>query len=497
MTRRPQRFTLFPYTTLFRSADRLGLDAGREVLGLVRPEARLADASQQVFQGAVAEKIDALLGEVELHLLSRFFGHPARTEQRLLARGHLGRLGHVQVALIDQLLNDLVEQLAQLTLEIGVARRVAGRFAAQHLEHFRRQLARVHERLEDRLPQGVQRAVGFFLAELAPERVGVRASGEAGLEEEVGELIEQGLEVHRIGQLGEVAAVRRVFHRAPYPKYRAAASFPAMDEAPAARPFRLGALSHRNFRLFLFGQGISLIGTWMQSVALGWLVLDITNSPFAVGLTQALRSLGVLLFTLYAGVVVDRVDKRRLIVWTQALQMLEALALAGLVWTGRVTTWQVMVLAVFFGVVNAFDIPARQAFIVELVGKEDLMNAIALNSSMFNAARIVGPAVAGVLIGVAGVGMCFFLNGVSYVAVIACLLAMRLPPFVRRPMPSSAWEGVRQAVAFIQGDARVWALVALVAVFSVLGFPFIVLMPVRSEERRVGKECGCRWARER
>ncbi len=251
-----------------------------------------------------------------------------------------------------------------------------------------------------------------------------------------------------------------------------------MDEAPAARPFRLGALSHRNFRLFLFGQGISLIGTWMQSVALGWLVLDITNSPFAVGLTQALRSLGVLLFTLYAGVVVDRVDKRRLIVWTQALQMLEALALAVLVWTGRVTTWQVMVLAVFFGVVNAFDIPARQAFIVDLVGKEDLMNAIALNSSMFNAARIVGPAVAGVLIGVAGVGMCFFLNGVSYVAVIACLFAMRLPPFVTRPMPSSAWEGVRQAVAFIRGDARVWALVALVAVFSVLGFPFIVLMPV-------------------
>src|SRR5205814_452758 len=131
-----------------------------------------------------------------------------------------------------------------------------------------------------------------------------------------------------------------------------------------------------------------------------------------------------------------------------------------------------------FGVVNAFDIPARQAFIVELVGKEDLMNALALNSSLFSAVRIVGPAVAGVLIGVAGVGMCFFLNGVSYVAVIACLLAMRLPPFVRRPMPSSAWEGVRQAVAFIRGDARVWALVALVAVFSVLGFPFIVLMPV-------------------
>ena len=251
-----------------------------------------------------------------------------------------------------------------------------------------------------------------------------------------------------------------------------------MDEAPPPRAFRLGALSHRNFRLFLLGQGVSLIGTWMQSVALGWLVLEITNSPFAVGLTQAFRSLGVLVFTVYAGVIVDRVDKRRLIVWTQGLQMLEALALAALVWTGRVTTSQVMALALLFGIVNAFDIPARQAFVAELVGKADLMNAIALNSSMFNAARIVGPAIAGVVIGVAGVGMCFLLNGVSYVAVIAGLLAMRLPPFMTRARTISAWEGVRQAVAFVRGDARVWVLVVLVAVFSVLGFPFIVLMPV-------------------
>src|SRR5256886_10019941 len=158
--------------------------------------------------------------------------------------------------------------------------------------------------------------------------------------------------------------------------------------------------------------------------------------------------------------------------------MLEALALAVLVWTGRVTTWQVMVLAVFFGVVNALSIPGRQAFLVELVGKEDLMNAIALNSSMFNAARIVGPAVAGVLIGAAGVGMCFFLNGVSYIAVIAGLVAIRLPPFTREPAATSAWEGFRVGVRFIRSDARVLALVVLVAVFSVSGFPFLVLMPV-------------------
>lgn len=239
-----------------------------------------------------------------------------------------------------------------------------------------------------------------------------------------------------------------------------------------------GALAHRNFRLFFFGQGISLIGTWMQSVALGWLVLELTNSAFAVGLNQALRSLGVLVFTLYAGVVVDRVDKRRLIVWTQVLQMLEALLLALLVWTRTATTWQVMALAVLFGIVTAFDIPARQALLVDLVGRDNLMNAIALNSSMFNAARIVGPAVAGVLIGATDVGMCFLLNGLSYLAVLAALFAIRLPPFVPRPVQYSAWVGFRQAVAFIRSDPRVSTIVILVAVFSVFGFGFLVLMPV-------------------
>ncbi len=241
---------------------------------------------------------------------------------------------------------------------------------------------------------------------------------------------------------------------------------------------RLGALAHRNFRLFFFGQGVSLIGTWMQSVALGWLVLDLTNSPFAVGLNQALRSLGVLVFTLYAGTVVDRVDKRRLIVLTQLLQMGEALTLGVLIWLRALTVWEVMVLATGFGIVNAFDIPARQSFIVELAGRDDLMNAIALNSSMFNAARIVGPAVAGVLIGVAGTAACFFLNGVSYIAVLGGLLAMRLPPFRRAPAVGSAWDGFRGGVGFIAGNRTVLVLVVLVAVFSVFGFPFLVLMPV-------------------
>src|SRR5256885_11917912 len=161
---------------------------------------------------------------------------------------------------------------------------------------------------------------------------------------------------------------------APYPKYRAAASLPAMDEP--AGGFRFGALAHRNFRLFFLGQGVSLIGTWMQNVAQGWLVLELTNSPFYVGLVSALGSFGVLLLTLYAGVVVDRTNKHRLVILTQTLSMLPAFALAALVWSRAVAVWHVAALAAFLGVVNAFDIPARQAFIVDLVGKDDLMNAI-------------------------------------------------------------------------------------------------------------------------
>lgn len=254
------------------------------------------------------------------------------------------------------------------------------------------------------------------------------------------------------------------------------ATFRGVTEA--TRQIGLGALAHRNFRLFIAGQGISLIGTWMQSIALGWLVLELTNSPFAVGLNSALRSFGVLLLTLYAGIVADRVDKRRLIILTQTLQMVEALVLAVLVWTHVVAVWQVMVLAVFFGIVTAFDIPVRQAFVVELVGKDDLMNAIALNSSMFNAARVVGPAIAGLLIGIAGVGTCFFLNGVSYIAVIGGLLAMRLPPFLRRPPAGSAWGGFREVLQFLRSERRVNTLVLLTSVFSIFGFPFLVMMPV-------------------
>src|SRR5712664_447756 len=207
-----------------------------------------------------------------------------------------------------------------------------------------------------------------------------------------------------------------------------------------ARRYGLGALAHRNFRLFFIGQGISLVGTWMQNVGEGWLILTLTNSPFYVGLTAALSSVGVLLFSLYAGVIADRTDKRRVIILMQVAFMLEAFTVSILVWTGVIAVWQVLVLATILGIASAFDIPMRQAFVVEMVGKDDLMNAIALNSSLFNAARVIGPAIAGVLIGAVGIAWCYFLNGLSYIAVIAGLLLMRLPATIRPQKTTSTWR---------------------------------------------------------
>ena len=235
------------------------------------------------------------------------------------------------------------------------------------------------------------------------------------------------------------------------------------------------------------GQGTSLIGTWMQNIAQGWLVLLLTNSPFDVGLVSALGSLPILIVSLPAGVFVDRVDKRRLVVLTQVLSMLQALVLAVLLWTHRIALWQVAVIAVFLGTVNAFDTPARQAFVIEMVGREDLGNAIALNSSVFNTARVVGPSIAGLLISAVGLAWCYFLNAVSYVAVIWGLLAMRLPPFRRPEHPGDAWAQFREGARFVRSDRRVLALVTMMAVVSVFGFPFLVLMPVFARDvLRVG-----------
>lgn len=251
-----------------------------------------------------------------------------------------------------------------------------------------------------------------------------------------------------------------------------------MPAPDTARRYGFGALGHRNFRLFFIGQGISLVGTWMQNVGEGWLILTLTNSPFYVGLTAALSSIGVLLFSLYAGVIADRTDKRRFIIFMQLAFMLEAFTVSILVWTGVVAVWQVLLLATLLGIASAFDIPMRQSFVVEMVGKDDLMNAIALNSSLFNAARVIGPALAGFLIGAVGIAWCYFLNGLSYIAVIAGLLMMRLPPNPEPPKTTSAWTGFREVLGYLRGDRRVRTLMVLTAVLSVFGFPYIAMMPV-------------------
>jgi len=193
---------------------------------------------------------------------------------------------------------------------------------------------------------------------------------------------------------------------------------------------------------------------------------------------SALGSLPVLLVSLPAGVFADRSNKRRVVVATQALALVQALVLAVLIWMHRVELWHVAAAAVFLGLVNAVDIPTRQALIFDLVGKDDLMNAIALNSSAFNAARIIGPAIGGVLIGGIGIAACFFLNGVSYLAVIAGLLAMRLPAWSPPPLAGDGLTRFREGARFILGDRATRALVLNTALLSIFGFPYLVLMPV-------------------
>jgi MFS family permease len=237
------------------------------------------------------------------------------------------------------------------------------------------------------------------------------------------------------------------------------------------------ALRHRNFRLFITGQFTSLCGTWMQVVAQGWLVLQLTNSAFAVGLVTALGSLPILLFTLYGGVLADRVNKRRFLLLLQSLMLLNALALALLTATGLVTVHWVMGLAVFSGLLSAFEVPTRQSFLSEIVTRDDLMNAIALNSSAFNVARVVGPAIAAALIATAGLAACFFADAASYLAVIASLARMD-PGAAPAPPTESIALALRQGFSFVFGNWWPRALVIIIATFSVFGFSFLPLMPV-------------------
>jgi MFS family permease len=243
-------------------------------------------------------------------------------------------------------------------------------------------------------------------------------------------------------------------------------------------PATLRALQYRNFQLFFSGQLISLIGTWMQNLAQAWLVYRITGSMILLGGISFCSQIPIFLFSTVGGIVADRYSRHRVVIATQSASMVLALALAALTLSHTVHIWHIFVLSALLGVVNAFDIPARQSFIVDMVGRADLMNAIALNSSMFNASRVVGPAVAGILVAAIGEGWCFFANGISYIAVIVGLLLMRVAP--HRPVTGggSPVAKIVEGFRFVIRNRPIHALLILLSIASVTGMPFTVLMPV-------------------
>jgi MFS family permease len=243
----------------------------------------------------------------------------------------------------------------------------------------------------------------------------------------------------------------------------------------------LRALRNRNFRLLFVGQLVSLTGTWMQSVAQSWLVYRLTGSAVLLGMVGFAGQFPVFLLAPVGGSVADRADRHRIIVTTQTSAMLLAFALAALTLSGHVRIEHVFELAILLGLVNAFDIPARQAFLVDMVGRSDLINAIALNSSIVNGARIIGPAVAGVLVAAVGEGWCFLINGLSYLAVLAGLLAMRIEPKVRA-RSVSALAHVAEGFRYVAKTAPVRALLLLLGLVSLMGMPYAVLMPIFADE---------------
>lgn len=253
------------------------------------------------------------------------------------------------------------------------------------------------------------------------------------------------------------------------------------SEAEAAGSGTFRALRNRNYRLFYFGQTISLSGTWMQTIGQAWLVLKITNSKIALGTVTMLQFLPITIFVLFAGVIADRVPKRNFIVGTQTLAMIQAFVLTVLVWSGRVQLWHVYILALVLGLANAFEQPTRQAFVVEMVGKDDLMNAVALNSGMFNAARLIGPAIGGFVIATIGLKAAFLANGVSFLPVIIGLLMMRTSELYsqnRTPGRINPLAELREGLGYAFRTPAVFLIIILVAIIGTFGYNFTVVLPL-------------------
>lgn len=243
------------------------------------------------------------------------------------------------------------------------------------------------------------------------------------------------------------------------------------------------ALTHRNYRLFWMGQCVSLTGTWVQNVSQAWLVLTLTKSPLLLGMLGLAQFLPLTVFSLFAGVIVDKFPKRTTLMVTQTVAMSLAFASAILVFTGEIRFWHILVMAFLLGVSNTFDMPTRQSMNIELVGREDLMNAVALNSMTFNLARIVGPSIGALIMATVGVGWSYVLNGLSFVVVLLTLRQLRLTPFIRQArIGTTVWSEIRDGLTYIRANAQLAQTVLLVAIVGTLGFNFNVLVPVLTRQ---------------
>lgn len=261
-----------------------------------------------------------------------------------------------------------------------------------------------------------------------------------------------------------------------------------LDQIGSASPAATGAIAAwlhttfaslgvRNYRVFFVGQGISLVGTWVRRTAMGWLVYQLTGSKALLGLVMGLATFPMFVLSPWAGSIADRVDKRRMLVITQLAATLTSGTIAFLVLTDRIEVWSLAVLATAGGVAFAFEVPARQAFIVELVGRERLMNAIALNSGLVNLSRIFGPAIAGIVMGTLGMGICFTIDAASYLVVVVTLLGLSLPEFRPQPRRGSQWQELLEGVREVHGNRRVRILLLLLFLVGVFGWSFQTLMP--------------------
>lgn len=253
------------------------------------------------------------------------------------------------------------------------------------------------------------------------------------------------------------------------------------DGATKAPPAWLRAFRHRNYQLFFVGQSISLIGTWMQQVGESWLMYRLTHSSSLLGLVGFSNQIPVFLLAAFGGALADRHNRRAILLTTQSCAMLLAAALAAITFIGVVQPWHLFAIAALLGISNAFDIPTRQAFVADIVGRQDLMNAIAMNSSLVNGARIVGPAIAGLLVASVGEAWCFSLNSASYIAAIIAISLMKLPPHVPRA-DSSMRDNIREGFGFVWRNRPVRSLLALLGIVSLLGMPYAVLMPIFAED---------------